>query len=226
MVIAILDFLRELERNNNREWFQINKSRYDILQKAYTDIVQQLINRIGLFDVEVSNVDVKDCLFRIYRDVRFSPNKAPYKTHMGAYIAARGGRRSIRSGYYFHLEPGSCFLSGGLWMPEVKLLRRLRRDIFNHIDEFMAIVDDPAFKAVFPGLEGSCLKRMPEGFPADFKHGEIIRHKDFCVSCAKSDSFFARKDWLSEAASCYEKLLPFNNFLNYTVDEYRESIFD
>ncbi|MDR1356132.1 MAG: DUF2461 domain-containing protein [Tannerellaceae bacterium] len=220
MVSQILEFLKELEHNNNREWFQNNKERYNVLREAHVDIVRQLINRIALFDGEVAGVDVKDCLFRIYRDIRFSPNKQPYKTHFGAYIAARGGRNSERSGYYLHLEPDNCLLSGGIWMPQPKLLRKLRQDIYTHIDEFVAILENPDFKALYPTLEGEVLRRIPFGFPIDFKYGKILRHKDFCVAANKPDSFFLQEDWIAQAASCYETLLPFTRFLNYSVDEY------
>jgi uncharacterized protein (TIGR02453 family) len=220
MVDRILEFLKELKQNNNREWFQQNKERYDALKKGHIEIVRQLIDRIALFDPEIAGLEAKDCMFRIYRDIRFSPNKLPYKTHFGAYMAAQGGRNSERSGYYLHLEPGNCFISGGLWMPQPRLLKMVRQDIYDHIDEFVSILEDPSFKALYPGLEGETLKRMPAGFPQDFKYGEIIRHKDFCVSTGKPDHFFSEADWTGQAAACFGKLLPFTRFLNYTVDEY------
>jgi uncharacterized protein (TIGR02453 family) len=225
MVEHILEFLRELEQNNNREWFRENKERYDSLRKGHIDIVQQLIHRIALFDPEVAGLEAKECMFRIYRDIRFSPNKLPYKTHFGAYIAAQGGRNSERSGYYLHIEPGNCFLSGGLWMPQPRLLKMVRQDLYDHIEEFVAILENPSFRALYSGLEGETLKRMPAGFPPDFEYGEIIRHKDFCVSTSKPDRFFSEKDWMEQAAACFEILLPFTRFLNYTVDEYMGKAF-
>ncbi|MDH6306780.1 uncharacterized protein (TIGR02453 family) [Parabacteroides sp. PF5-5] len=219
MIEQIIEFLKELQANNDRVWFKNNKERYDALREGYLEIVQQLINRIALFDPEVAGLEAKDCLFRIYRDIRFSPNKQPYKNHFGAYMA-RGGRSSIRSGYYLHIEPGNCLLSGGLWMPEPKLLKMVRQDIYDQMDEFVEILEDPSFKAVYPQLEGDTLKRNPAGYPADFPHSDIIRHKDFSVSAKKPDSYFSRKDWLDEAAADFEKLFPFNRFLNYSVDEF------
>jgi uncharacterized protein (TIGR02453 family) len=219
MLPRILDFLRDLEKNNDRVWFQENKERYETVRQAYLGVVQQLINRISLFDSEIAGLEAKDCMFRIYRDIRFSPNKLPYKNHLGAYMAP-GGRKSLKSGYYFHLEPGNCLLSGGLWAPEPKLLKMVRKDIYSQLDEFVAILEEPSFKAIYPGLEGDVLKRNPEGYPAGFRHEGIIRHKDFCVSAGKPDSFFAGKNWLDETVAAFEKLLPFNRFLNYTVNEY------
>ena len=219
MVPEMLSFLKELQKNNNRAWFQENKGRYDVLRQLFADDVQSLINRIAHFDPEVAGLEAKDCLFRIYRDIRFSPNKLPYKNHFAAYIA-RGGRSSERGGYYIHIEPGNCMLSGGIWCPQPKLLKLLRQDIYDHMDEFVAILEDPSFKASFPALEGDVLKRMPAGFPSDIPFGDILKHKDFCVASVKSDSFFTESTWLETSVSEFQKLLPLNRFLNYTIDEY------
>lgn len=215
----ILSFLRELGAHNNREWFLENKPRYDALREGFIDEVQALINRIALFDPEVAGLEARDCLFRIYRDIRFSPDKTPYKTHFAAYIA-RGGRKSERGGYYLHLEPGHSLLSGGVWCPPPALLKKLRQDIYDQIEEFASIIEAPAFKRVFPELDGETLKRMPAGFPADSPYGYILRHKDFCVSSVKPDAFFREDDWMERVVADFRLLLPFNRFLNYTVDEY------
>ena len=183
----IFQFLRELRQNNNRNWFQANKARFDILRQAFTNEVQQLIDRIALFDPEIAGTEARNCLFRIYRDIRFSPNKLPYKQHFAAYIA-RGGKNSERGGYYLHLEPDNSLLSGGIWCPSPGLLKCLRK------------------------------KRMPAGFPADAEHGDILRHKDFCVYTPKPDSFFLQEDWMDKAVADFQLLRPFNRFLNYTVD--------
>lgn len=219
MNAEIIQFLRELRQNNNRPWFQENKERYDALRAAFVDEVQELIRRISLFDPEVVGLEAKDCLFRIYRDTRFSADKTPYKTYMSAFIA-QGGRKSERGGYYIHLEPDNSILSGGVWSPDPKLLKKLRQDIYDHIEEFVAIIEAPEFKAIYPELEGDMLKRMPAGYPVDSPYGYILKHKDFSVICNKPDAFFSKVDWMDESIACFEKLLPFNRFLNYTVDEY------
>jgi uncharacterized protein (TIGR02453 family) len=136
----VLQFLRELEVNNNRAWFEENKKRYLAVKALHEAFVAELIHGVGLFDPEVAGLEVKDTVFRIYRDVRFSPDKSPYKTHIGAYLA-RGGRKSPRGGYYVHLEPGHSFFSGGIWCPEAPLLRALREDVFNSVEEFKAIIN-------------------------------------------------------------------------------------
>lgn len=214
----IIQFLSELKENNYREWFQDNKQRYDALKAGFVDEVQQLINGIGLFDPSVAGLEAKDCLFRIYRDIRFSPDKTPYKTHFSAYIA-RGGRSSEYAGYYFHLEPGNCILSGGVWFPPAPLLKKLRSEIFTHIDEFVKIIEEPSFKKTFPELEGEVLKRNPAGYP-DSAYNYIIRHKDFSVVSYKPDDFFYKEDWLSNSIEDYKKIYPLNDFLNYIVGDY------
>lgn len=215
----IIEFLTELRSHNNREWFQDNKNHYDALRKGFIDEVQDLIGRISLFDPEVAGLEAKDCLFRIYRDIRFSPDKTPYKCHFAAYIS-QGGRASERGGYYIHLEPGGCLLSGGVWCPPPALLKKLRQDIYDHIEEFTAIIEEPTFKKTFPVLEGEMLKRMPAGYPMDSPYGYIMKHKDFSVVSYKPDNFFYATDWMDKAVDDFKLLLPFNRFLNYTVDEY------
>ena len=215
----ILAFLRALSANNHREWFQAHKAEYERLRQAFTDEVQQLINRISLFDAEITGLEAKNCLYRIYRDIRFSPDKTPYKNHFAAYIAL-GGRGSLRGGYYFHLEPERCLLSGGIWCPAPPLLKQLRRDIYDHIEEFADILENPLFKRYFLGLDGESLKRMPTGYPTDTPYGDILRHKDFCVVTQQPETFFSQPDWMEQTAAIFELLLPLNRFLNYTVDEY------
>jgi uncharacterized protein (TIGR02453 family) len=218
----ILQFLKDLAANNERPWFQANKSRYESTRATFLAYVQELIGRMAAFDPEISGVEAADCAFRIYRDIRFSPNKMPYKTHYGAFIAAGGGHRSPRGGYYLHIQPGSCMLSGGVWGPDPRLLKMLRRDIYERCDEFLAILEKPSFKAAYPdGLgEEDMLKRLPAGFPPDFAHDDWLRHKYYCVSTFKPDSFFLKKGWMDKVVDIFKEQVPFNRFLNETVDEY------
>jgi uncharacterized protein (TIGR02453 family) len=220
MITKILDFLRELTANNNREWFNENKDRYNVLKDKHTVIVQEIIDRLSLYDIELSGLAAKDCIFRIYRDVRFSPNKLPYKTHFGAYMCTEGGRNSRRSGYYLHLEPDACVLSGGLWMPEPKLLKRVRQDIYDHVEEFVEIIDNPDFKAVYPEIDGGMLKRVPLGFPPDFQYEHLLKYKDYCLTKSVPDEFFADEEWMQKAVDIFRLQIPFHRFLNCTVDDF------
>jgi uncharacterized protein (TIGR02453 family) len=216
----IFEFLRELSGNNNREWFKENKERYDVLHRRFVGIVQELIYKIAAFDPEIAGLDAKNCIFRLYRDIRFSPDKTPYKIHFGAYMSGFGGRTSPYGGYYLHLQPEQSFLSGGVWCPSAEMLRKLRKDIYDNIEEFTGILNKKEFKALYGGLEGESLKRMPEGFPKDTPYEEILKHKYFVVSAEKPESFFYNDDWIEKAANDYEELFPFNRFLNYTIGEF------
>jgi uncharacterized protein (TIGR02453 family) len=214
------EFLKELRENNNREWFKEHKPCYDALHKKFTGAVQQLIEKIAAFDVEIAGLDAGSCVYRIYRDIRFSTDKTPYKTHFGAYMTGFGGRTSPYGGYYLHIEPDNPFVSGGVWCPTPAMLKKLRHDIYDNIDEFTAILENEKFKKVYGGLEGEMLKRMPDGFPKDCPYENILKHKYYVVSSTKSEDFFCRKDWMEKAVEDFRALYPFNKFLNYTIGEF------
>lgn len=214
----ILHYLKELQAHNNRDWFNERKERYQELRLRFQNTVDELIGRMSDFDDELAGVKAKDCMFRIYRDTRFSPDKTPYKTHFSAYIC-KGGRKSVRAGYYFHLEPGNSLLCGGVWCPEPKLLKALRQSVYDYTDEFKEIIRHPAFRAVYPRMEGEMLKIVPRPFPKDFPDGELLKRKDYVVITYKDDSFFDSADWMDRAVADFKTVQPFNRFLNETVDE-------
>ena len=216
----LFKFLKELRENNDREWFMANKNRYDALHKEHIGVVEQLIAGIATFDPEIAGLDAKSCVYRIYRDVRFSHDKTPYKTHFGAYMTGFGGRTSPYGGYYLHIEPDNSLVSGGVWCPTPAMLKSLRRDIYNNIEEFTDILEDKKFKKIYGELEGDMLKRMPDGFPKDCPYDYILKHKCFVVSGKKPESFFYTEGWIDEVVENFRMLSPFNKFLNYTIGEF------
>lgn len=215
----ILDFLRELRQHNNREWFNERKEQFIELRTLFLNKVDELIRLISVFDEEVVGLTAKDCVYRIYRDTRFSPDKTPYKTFFSAYIASKGGKKSLRAGYYLHLEPGNCLLSGGVWCPESKLLKGLREAVYEHCDEFIDITENPEFKKRYPIFDGEMLKTIPRPFPKDFKYPALLMRKDYVVIGKREDTFFKGNDWIINVAEDFKILQPFNRFLNYTVDD-------
>lgn len=216
----IFDFLRQLRENNNREWFNAHKEYYLQLKNKFEGIVQELIGEIAVFDEEVKSLGVKECVYRIYRDTRFSPDKTPYKTHFAAYIAAPVGRNSERAGYYFHIEPGKSLLGGGLYCPQPALLKRLRQDIYDNIEEFTGILRNPEFKNEFPEIDSTDrLKKVPAPFPSDFREGDLLKYKHYDVVSYKPDHFFEGPSMLEDTVKVFKKLYPYNRFMNYTVDE-------
>lgn len=215
----ILEFLTELRQNNNREWFNEHKNQFIELRTLFLNKVDELIRYISVFDEEIAGLEAKDCVYRIYRDTRFSPDKTPYKTFFSAYIAARGGKKSLRAGYYLHLEPSNCLLGGGVWCPESKLLKELREAVYEHCDEFIEIIENQKFKSVYPLFEGEMLKTVPRPFPKDFKYAKLLMRKDYVIVGHKPENFFQHEDWVQKTAADFKILQPFNRFLNYTVDE-------
>ena len=159
-------------------------------------------------------------MYRIYRDVRFSPDKSPYKTHFAAYLASPGGRNSQRAGYYVHLEPDGSLLGGGLYCPEPSLLKKLRQDIYDNIEEFTSILEEKKFAAEFAGIDATDkLKKVPAPFPSDFPQGDLLKYKHYDIVTYKPDSFFTEKDAQAKIVDVFQKMYRFNRFLNYTVDE-------
>ena len=137
----VFRFLEELRENNNREWFNAHKEWYLTVKAEHEDFINRVILALAVTEPDVDGLTAKDCIFRIYRDVRFSPNKDPYKTHIGAYMV-KGGKQSPRAGYYVHVEPGNCMIGGGIWCPEPSLLKALRKDVFDYIYVFTGIIRD------------------------------------------------------------------------------------
>jgi len=216
----ILDFLSQLNNNNNREWFAENKDRYEATKAEFEQISSSLILEISKFDEEIKHVAVKDCVFRIYRDTRFSNDKTPYKTHYGVFIAAGGGRKSVRGGYYFHLEPDKCFVAVGVWCPPPEVLKALRQSVYENIDEFMEIRSQAEFSKYFSDFyQEDKLKTAPKGFPKDFPEIELLKLKHYMVEYKLSDQLLSKDDFVSKVAEIFKAAHPLNIFLNYTVDE-------
>ncbi len=218
----ILEFLRKLKANNNREWFNENKAEYESAKKSFDKIVDALILKIGEVDKPILNVSSKECVFRIYRDIRFSHYKTPYKTHFGAYIAFPGGRKSQRGGYYLHIDPvDGCFFSAGIWSPEPTVLKALRQSIFDNIEEFNEIRNKAEFKKYYGNsfYQEDKLKSLPAGFPKDFSDPEILKLKHYLVTHDLTNEDVLKPDFIDFLGKLAKIAYPMNEFLNFTVDE-------
>jgi uncharacterized protein (TIGR02453 family) len=216
----ILRFLSELKANNNREWFAENKIWYDQVRVEFEQISKELITAISTFDEKIKHVEVKDCVFRIYRDIRFSNDKTPYKTHFGVYIASAGGRKSQRAGYYLHLDPAGSFFGGGVWCPEPPLLKALRQSVYDNIEELNEIRTNPEFSQYFNTFyEEDKLKTVPRGFPKEFHDAELLKLKHYLVDYKFDETILRASDFVSRVAGIAKCVYPFNRFLNFTVDE-------
>ena len=216
----IIRFLSELNANNNREWFAENKTWYDQVRIEFEKLSKDLIVGISSFDEEIKHVEVKDCVFRIYRDTRFSHDKTPYKTHFGVFIASAGGRKSQRGGYYLHLDPAGCFVAAGVWCPQPDLLKVLRQSVYDNIDELNEIRNSPSFSKYFTSFfEEDKLKTVPRGFPKDFPDAEMLKLKHYLVEYKLDEKLINSPDFVQQLTDIVKCAYPLNRFLNYTVDE-------
>jgi conserved hypothetical protein TIGR02453 len=215
----IFQFLKELSLNNNREWFNDHKDDYMKAQTEFENLLTAIIQRISLFDDEIVGIQAKDCTYRIYRDVRFSQDKSPYKLHIGGYINGKG-KKSEHCGYYVHLQLGYCMLAGGSLCPPPNILKALRQSVYDNIDEYRSIVEDPAFKKYFPVIGENFLKTAPKGFPKDFKYIDYLKPKEFICSYQVPDEFFLDEKMLDNVADAFKQLKRFSDFTNYTIDEF------
>lgn len=217
----IFDFLKKLATNNNREWFKAHRAEYDAVVNEIETLAGILIARISFFEPGVMRLEPKDCMYRIYRDIRFSKDKSPYKNHIGIFVNPKG-KKSLHCGYYLHMEPDNCMIAGGGWCPTPDMLRALRQSVFDNIDEFKDIVTDPTFHSYFPTIGMERLKTVPKGFPKDFEDMEYLQPKDYIVWRNVPDSFFREPDFIDQTIHTFETMKPFNDFLNYTIDEFEE----
>ncbi|MBI5902422.1 MAG: DUF2461 domain-containing protein [Deltaproteobacteria bacterium] len=210
-------FLKELRNNNNRDWFNANRERYQTANAEFEDFVNIAIAGVSRFDKGIAWVTAKDCIFRIYRDVRFSKDKAPYKTHLGAWIV-KGGRKShAEAGYYIHIEPDKSILAGGAHMPPPDWLRAIRGEIHNNGKEFKKIIGSDAFKEYFKEIEGEKLQRPPQGYDAGHPDIELLKQKSYLAVHKVNDNDVMSGDFAERCKEVFKALCPFNQFLNQAI---------
>lgn len=211
-----VDFLEKLKENNNREWFQANKRLYDDARGEFEQFIAMLIPVVRGIDSGVDVVSPKECLFRIFRDVRFSKDKSPYKTNFGAFIA-KGGRKSPYAGYYLHIEPGASFIGGGAYMPESQYLKAIRNGIFKNVDEYKAIIEGAEFRKFFGGMFGEKLKTAPKGFPKDFADIDLLKNKHYAVTHRVENGFWFSDSLVEDVKEMFSALYGLNRFLNNAI---------
>jgi uncharacterized protein (TIGR02453 family) len=215
----ILFFLTQLKQNNNREWFNANKNIYLQAKSQFDDLMLHLIKEVSLFDPEIGYLEPKDCTFRIYRDVRFSKDKSPYKTNFGGFIV-KGGRKSGNAGYYLHLDPNESFIGGGSHMPDSESLKNIRLDICHYTQEFVDIIENKYFKSTFGKISGDQLVKVPKGFPDDFSHPDLIKYKSYTVFTPLDEKQLnlSDQDFINLTVDTFKKMQPFIQFLNRAID--------
>ena len=210
---ATLAFLRSLKKNNDKTWFDTHRKDYEAAKKDFEGFIGDLLKALAPLEPELAGQAAKDCTYRIFRDVRFSKDKTPYKSHFGAYFA-RGGRKWDGAGYYLHLEPGAIFAGGGLWMPEAPRLKKVRQEIDYGFEEFSGVVNDKAFKKLFPKLNGESISRPPQGYEADNPAIEFLKMKSFTAGTPLKDEDLTSKDAAKKIVAAFTTLSPLIAFLN------------
>lgn len=208
-----IDFLKELERNNNREWFQANKKLFDSAQDNITAFAGYLIGEIGKFDEAVADIDPKSCAFRIYRDVRFSKDKSPYKTNLGLYISP-GGRKSMQPGYYFHIQPRASFIAAGKHLPDGHETLNIRNAIASNTAEFLKIVEKKSYRDLFGEMRGDRLKSAPKGFCPEHKAIKYLKLKEFMAYAEfHDDKALVAPDFPKQLVKMAKEMYPLVSFL-------------
>lgn len=215
---STLQFLLDVAENNNRDWFNENRKVYEATKKDIESVVAELIAGMVKHEPEFAGLEAKKSMFRIFRDARFSANKAPYKTNMGAWMA-RGGRKSPFAGFYLHIQPGASFLAGGVYHPESKILKGIREGIDYDAQSLRDIITNKAFVNRFEEMTGDKVKTSPKGYSKDHPAIDLLRHKSFLMSVNVSDEELTHSDFVSNALDIFADMVPLNQYLNRAIAE-------
>jgi len=216
---STLKFLKDIKKHNNKPWFEKNKSLYLVAKEDVEHFIEQVIAGLGKTDAEIAGLQPKDCTYRIYRDVRFSKDKTPYKIHMGAYLN-KGGKKMPTAGYYLHLEPGRNMIGGGLWMPQAPELNKVRQEIDYSFQEWTGILGNKVFKKNFPDRLDTedMLSRPPKGYTDDNPAIDDLKLKSFIVTRMLTDAEVQSKAFLKEVVKTFESMKAFVYFLNRALE--------
>jgi uncharacterized protein (TIGR02453 family) len=217
-----LQFLKQLQKNNSKEWFDQNRKNYELAKADFAFLINELIKEFGKKDACISHLTAKETVFRINRDVRFSKNKDPYKSNMGASINS-GGKKSMTAGYYFHFEPGGkSFMGGGLYMAEPDKIKKVRQEIDYNWTEFKKILLNKKFKEQYQDLsmsEGLSLVREPKGYEKDNPAINYIKLKSWIAMVPITDKMLTDKSLVKTISQAFEALQPMIIFLNRALED-------
>lgn len=211
-----LEFLRDLKANNNRDWFLENKKRYEEFKKDYHQLIQAFLEIMKPQDSSLELLEVKNCTFRINRDIRFSKNKAPYKTHLGIWMNTNQGNNN-GPGYYIHIEKGDSFIAAGMYSPETEDLKKIRKEIAFFYEDLEAILNNKNFKKFYSGLERTetnSLKNGPKDFDKEHPAIEFLKLKSFVAIHKIADKVLFNENFVKTTAEKLIVLKPLLEFLN------------
>lgn len=218
----IVKFLIGLKKNNTKEWFDKNRKQYEVAKADFMVIIEHNIAEVSKFDKNIKFLTAKDCLFRINRDVRFSNDKSPYKTNFGGFIVPEG-KKSGFAGYYIHIETGESFIGGGIYMPQPDILKAVRKEIYDNIDEFKKIINHKEFKKYFGSISGSKITLAPKGFAKDFPDIDLLKFKDYTALRSMTDKEVLSLNYMEEIQKTFKAMFAFNKFINTGISYMREN---
>ncbi len=211
-----LQFLDDLKANNNRDWFLENKKRYEIFRKDYHQLVADFLNIMKPLDPTLEMLEVKNCTFRINRDIRFSKDKSPYKNHIGVWLSS-GSKGMNRSGYYIHISRTGSFIAGGLYCPEAEDLKKVRKEIAYFHEDLEAILEEKSFQKEFGNFDRNAenvLKNPPRGYEKEHPAIELLKLKSFETSQKFDIEEVTKEDFVSKMTQKLILLKPLNDFIN------------
>jgi uncharacterized protein (TIGR02453 family) len=215
-----LQFLEDLKTNNNRDWFLDSKKRYEAVKKDYHQLIADLLDALKPLDSSLEMLEVKNCTFRINRDIRFAKDKSPYKTHLGIWISS-GAKNVEASGYYLHIENGTCFVGGGIYCPQPDQLQKIRKEINFFYDDLTAILENKTFQSTYQNLnrdENTTLKNPPRGYEKDNPAIEFLKLKSFTATQKFDSKLVTQKDFVAKMTEKMIALKPFNNFIDRALE--------
>ncbi len=215
-----LQFIDDLKANNNTEWMHANIKRYENFKKDYHSMISNLLQAMKPLDASLELLEIKNCTFRINRDIRFSKDKSPYKTNIGMWLSTNQNRKNS-TGYYIHYEKNSSFIAGGVWCPEADELKKIRKEIAFFYEDLETIVKNKKFKESFGTLsreENNVLKKAPKGYEPTHEAIEFLKLKSFTASQKIDDKIFLDKDFGKKLAEKLIVLKPLNQFLNRALE--------
>jgi uncharacterized protein (TIGR02453 family) len=213
---STFQFLDELRENNNKPWFDANRKRYEAMKADYLGLANRILTEMKKYDVGLEMLTAKDCTFRINKDVRFSKDKSPYKTHLGIALHPLG-KKMMTAAYYLHIERGQSFIGGGLWQPEALLLSKVRKEINYFYDDLQMILSEKSFKSTYGDLsieEGKKLSRPPKGYDADNPAIEYLKLKSFTVGKSIPDKALTDPTYFDQIISDFIAIQPLLHFIN------------
>jgi uncharacterized protein (TIGR02453 family) len=211
-----IQFLQQLKLNNNKDWFDKNRNQYEQAKTELKELSKNIIAEVGKFDTSIVSLEPKNCMFRINRDIRFSKDKSPYKTNMGAYFSKYGKNNGV-GGYYFHIEPNKSFIGGGVYNAMPDQLKAIRQEIDYNFNDLKKIISSTSFKKIFAELQGEKLKNAPKGYDESNAAIELLKHKNLYVSHSFSDAELMDKNFHKTFASKAKVLYPFLQFFDTAI---------